>query len=537
MNLNHPLPLAYGIRHSKWRPNQYEAIKSISTSKKQQVVLDAPTGSGKSSCGIALAKELGNIRIVTKSRSLQDQYSNNTYQGEVLYGLGAYPCALIPGANASECVYSASMKDCPRAGSCEYLRAKTKMLESNKQVISYAYWFTAGWLQNEKYDSSIFFDEAHEIPQTTMSFLEKDFNRKWADWLRVRLPKLPDTDKQIILILTLRNWLRGVLFTLEERYEIMAKEGVGKEPTDKVLKLLMVLGNEISELKRIEEQLTLRPEEMFVIVRDDHDFSISPLSARMFRGFLNKHFYEKAGFASATIGDPAVFMGGIGYRKDEWDYVGIPSQFTPESMPVYVPPGSPKIGYASSNEALQKQAEIIHKIISDAPESWSGFIHTASKAQTESLMNRLIAIGGNLPGRVWQPTPGSSSGKIQEWEMQKLKTPNTIALSWDFWTGLDAGDEEINIIAKVPFGTLDVLGNARMNHDKLFYNWEAACKVEQAAGRHRRGEPAHYEVQGQPTRRICAVVDANLYRVYNQFSPLFRKRIEAVRGLDVQISR
>lgn len=74
-------------------------------SSKDYVVVSAPTGSGKSANGIALAKELGNIRIVTKTRSLQDQYGSDSYRGNVLYGLSAYSCALVPGFTAKECVF------------------------------------------------------------------------------------------------------------------------------------------------------------------------------------------------------------------------------------------------------------------------------------------------------------------------------------------------------------------------------------------------------------------------------------------------
>lgn len=529
-----PLPMEYGLRLQKWRNHQYEAIRGIADSPKKYVVIEGKTGTGKTAVGIALAKEFGCIRVVTKTRSLQDQYASNTYRGKPLYGLAAYPCALIPGFTATECVFPGNMPDCPRAGSCGYLRAKQAMLESNKQVISYAYWFTAGWLTKDEFFSDIYFDEAHEIPAFTMNFLEKRIDRKWGRYVKRRLPKLPDTENQMLLRTVVKRWMAATAVEMAEEAKYIKEHEF--ENKDEIKRGIM-LQNESDMLLVICDQLEHRPDEMMIIVHGDLDFTVAPLTARMFRSFLSQHKFEKAVFTSATIGNPSTFMGGIGFERDIYDYIDVPSNFTPKSMPVYIPPGTPRIGYKSSDADLQQQAVLIADIINQCPSDWSGMIHTASTAQSFALANRLSAMDSDLAKRIWVPDQGSSSSKIEAWQTQKMMRPDTIAISWDFWTGLDAPDDRINIVAKVPFGTLDVLGKARMEMDKKFYAWEAACKVEQAAGRNRRGEPDHYEEQGQPTRRVTAILDRNVYRVYNQFSSHFKERINCVKDKPVQVYR
>lgn len=530
-------PIDYGIRLAHWRPNQFEAIQGIRDSKKRFVVIEGKTGTGKTAVGMALAKD-NIIRVVTKTRSLQDQYSNSTYSGKVLYGLSAYPCALLPGFTATECVFPGDMNDCPRSGTCGYLQAKNKMITSNKQVISYAYWFTAGWLTKEEHFADLYFDEAHEIPAVTMNYLEKRFDRKWANYLKIRLPNFPHTEVQFALQMIAKKWLESSIFALKEEATYL-KDHAGSvdSGSNDLIKRMIKLQNEAGSMEAILYQLTHRPDEMMVIIHDDHDFTIAPLTARMFRGFLNSHKFNKATFTSATIGNPATFMGGIGFEKAVYDYIDVPSNFSAESMPVYVPPGSPRIGYNSSEQDLMQQAKIIVDIIQRCPSEWSGFVHTASISQAHAIANRMSALDPELASRVWVPGRESSSAKIESWQTRKMIYPNTIAVSWDFWTGLDAYDEEINIVAKVPFGTLDRLGKARMELDKTFYAWEAACKIEQAAGRNRRGTPDHYEVPGEPTRRVCAVVDSSIYRVYNQFSGLFKQRMECVKNQNVEIRR
>lgn len=527
-------PTSYGVQHDSWRPGQGEAVETILRSDKQLIALSAVTGSGKTGIVTALASELDTVRIATKARALQDQYASPVYGGKVLYGLAAYPCVLIPGLTAGECVHPAAMKDCSEYHRCPYIKAKNIMIESRKQVLSYAYWFTAGWLRGDSHPASLAFDEAHEIPGITMNHLSKDFDQQWAKRIRVRLPMFPRGARQAALQQVLKRWMKGVIEQLGEEIELLKEQ---RENGDgKLIRRMLALLSEQDELGRIFYQLQTRPKEMLVVINERDDFKVAPLSARMFSGFLSQHMYEKAVFASATIGDPNVFMRGIGFKKGDYDSIDIPSQFPPESMPVYVPPDSPKISFKSSDRELRKQSDIIAKIILDAPDDWSGFIHTASKRQSHAIKERLSS-HPSLARRVWVPEPGSSSEKIEAWEKRKKSVPNLLAISWDFWTGIDAPDEEINIIAKVPFGTLDTLGKARMDFDPSFYKWEAACRVEQASGRHRRGEPEHYEEPGQPTRRICVIVDKNIWKVYNQFSKLYKKRINCVRGQDAIVRR
>jgi hypothetical protein len=368
-----------------------------------------------------------------------------------------------------------------------------------------------------------------------MNYLEKKFDKKWASHVRVRLPKFT-SEIQVVLQITARKWIHGVIGTLREEVEYLVERAAESGDTDMIKRMIFLRG-EVETLGVILNQLASRPDEMMVILNDDNEFTIAPLTARMFRGFLESHGFEKAVFTSATIGNPGTFMGGIGFEKSAYHYLDVPSQFTPQSMPVYIPKGTPKIGFGSSEETLNRQATMIYDVLKQCPIEWSGFIHTASVKQSFSIANRLSAMDSELAKRIWVPSRESSSAKIESWRTQKMLRPNTIAVSWDFWTGLDAFDEEINIIAKIPFGTLDVLGKARMDKDKDFYAWEAACKVEQAAGRNRRGEPEHYEVEGEPTRRICIILDSNVYRVYNQFSSLFKERINCVKGQELVIRR
>ena len=405
----------------------------------------------------------------------------------------------------------------------------------DRQVISYAYWFTAGWLKQEKYWRSLYFDEAHEIPSLTMNYLEKRFDKKWASKVKVRMPRFV-SDIQVVLQITVKKWLENVIATMTEEVLYLSERASVSGDTDMIKRMIFLRG-EVEILGTILYQIASKPDEMMVIQNEHDDFTVAPLTSGMFRGFLERHGFEKAVFTSATIGNPGTFMGGIGFEKPSYHYLDVPSQFAPESMPVYIPKGTPKIGFKSSEEALDRQAKMIYDILLQCPTEWSGFIHTASVKQSFSIANRLSAMDSDLAKRLWVPSRESSSAKIESWRTQKMLRPSTIAVSWDFWTGLDAFDEEINIIAKIPFGTLDVLGKARMDKDKDFYAWEAACKVEQAAGRNRRGEPEHYEVEGEPTRRICVILDSNVYRVYNQFSSLFKQRISCVKGQELTIRR
>ena len=106
---------------------------------------------------------------------------------------------------------------------------------------------------------------------------------------------------------------------------------------------------------------------------------------------------------------------------------------------------------------------------------------------------------------------------LRHWQDHKKRVPNTLAIAFSFHMGLDGYDDQINIVAKIPFTTLDEFGMAELNYDPGIYRHKAALLTEQACGRIRRGEKHHYEERGEPMRKFVAIADNNYIGIQDEF--------------------
>jgi len=88
-------------------PGQKEALQEIDAhfqSGKKIVILEGPTGSGKSACAVALARKYGGY-MLTSQKLLQTQYENDFPELGVLRGRNAYLCSVTDGyADVAPCV-------------------------------------------------------------------------------------------------------------------------------------------------------------------------------------------------------------------------------------------------------------------------------------------------------------------------------------------------------------------------------------------------------------------------------------------------
>lgn len=128
-----------------------------------------------------------------------------------------------------------------------------------------------------------------------------------------------------------------------------------------------------------------------------------------------------------------------------------------------------------------------------------------------------------MQDRVWvTPEKGGTDVKIKEWDKRLKKVKNTICISWAFHEGIDRPNLHINIVAKIPFATLDEIGKVKKDYDPRFYRWQAAITAMQATGRNRRGEPEHYEEPGQERRKLVAVTDGSVWGLSKFYSDHFK---------------
>lgn len=530
-----PSPKTFGFPHDDWRPHQWEAIQRIKNSDKQIILLDAPTGSGKSLISAMLGIDGKSVRVVTKTKSLQTQYGNS-YGFESLYGMDNYPCALTPFVMAGDCAYSENMMKCPMIGMCEYVEQRNKTKASARQVLNYAYYISAKWAKQEWVDY-VFMDEGHSIRDIVMEHCAVTYKREWVERRYGVTWEVEGVIPPPMKLRKIKVFLNQVYTKVANDLSDLKRE---KEETEEVPKLhrlakrIKSVTSRLDSLTLIINLMTNSPHMMYYSI-DKDEIKLSPLTAK---GFFNRIMprpnrllddgnilESKLIIASATIGNPKVFAESLGIQPDEYEVIIIPSVRRKFEMPVYVPKSAPKINYHSNDVAKANWIKSMTDLINKCPSDWNGIIHTASGKQTEFITQELKKA---LPERyVTELTGEGTDGKVET--LKQLEAHNgVIVVSHSIHEGVDAYKWNINIIAKVPYASLTDIIKARLNFDEVAYTADAATLVQQASGRIRRGRDEHYEQLGQPMRKMVAIVDKNVWRLKPYFSDYFKELLTEI---------
>ena len=162
--------------HKSFRTYQKETILEIQQcldGDYENVVLESPTGSGKSAIAICLGLHYKSTFLLTSQKILQDQYIKDYSSDKVcvLKGRNNYPCNLFQGMTCEDS-YCAT-KQCPIKPMCLYEIAKQKAISSHVALMNYKYFlcitnYTGAFSERKV----LICDEAHSLDDECMSFVE-----------------------------------------------------------------------------------------------------------------------------------------------------------------------------------------------------------------------------------------------------------------------------------------------------------------------------------------------------------------------------
>jgi len=202
-----------------WRKYQKEKIEEILdhiSNNKKIIVLNAPTGAGKSLYNISVGSILNSVDektnafVLTSTKMLQNQYSNEFPEVKVIKGRANYPCKSwewlynlrkkedekkgistpkYEPKTCEDCYKVAKNTKCNFEGVCDYKVAKKEALESTFACMNMAYFILA--VPNEEVGfenrTLCIIDEAHNIEDTLMNHYTIEITKKRVENLRAGL--------------------------------------------------------------------------------------------------------------------------------------------------------------------------------------------------------------------------------------------------------------------------------------------------------------------------------------------------------------
>jgi len=508
----------------EWRRGQKETImeivKTYFEKKYHTIIIDAPTGSGKSIISICAAWILNkhNKRgyILASDISLQEQYETDLYKQNIhwgsIKGLANYTCIdndekVILGTCKLQRKHPKSL---PCYSGCHYYSARDLAVQTPTSILNYAYWLTVMNSTCDRTFESLFVkrdftfcDEAHKIldivqnmysPRLNNSDLDKfeklivffkNHNIDNLDKIFTELKhfynKIKDENNQDNLL----ELLKKVIISLEqfkEPNELLLRKSSKehKHNLPKDWKLALWNSEWLTEFKErlinyviIIEKTTTRN---LIKNPSGNDIIFNCLE----ENYLMHHYFHKhTGFRillSATFSEPTEYLKSIALNGAK--YIKMENTFDYTKSPIHFY-NKNRLSFKNINANIPWINETINEIIENHAGE-SGLIHSASydlamkiyTGLTPKNQKRVLIYSGTEEKRNY----------IEELKRSKDK----ILIGPSLLEGLDMKDDfsRFQIFAKIPYPSLaDAFIKIKSELNPDWYKWKTVQLVLQGTGR------------------------------------------------------
>lgn len=511
-------------------PGQMEAISesvvSILEGEIKHIIIEAPTGIGKSAIAVTIHRLMSALRqqrfrttVITSTKGLQDQYKSQFQEIDNLMGKTNYTCPHGVGPYSSTDCRLKIKASCKPEKECPYFMARNVWMNiSNLRLTNHSFQIEACpqiCMESENVSDLIVIDECHEaemniINHSILKLSIADFNNA----IMLRLFK--DLKHQIALCVQALEGEVGSVFVSTSQQRVLLSElkemakSAAKELIEKSLNLnenknMIAFYNDlINDLYGIQDRAelfcsTINGTWLRSKCEDGKFVEIKPVFASQVADY---GLFRKATYfihMSSTICGLESYKKSLGIENEKTHYIKIDNPIPLKNRQVKVYPNHKVSGGFSDHRGLAADIDLIcehHK-------NDSGIIHTVSF----DLANKII----NNSKYKSRMLVSNDRREI----IRHLTTKDGIILSPSLEKGFDAKDDlsRFQILPKVPYAYLGdplVSYNSKKRGD--WYAREAILRIVQACGRSVRG-PADYA--------DTYILDMNFLRLYNDNKELF----------------
>ena len=553
----------------KFREGQREVIEAICNHYLQDqegtIILDAPTGSGKSLIAMWSAhvlKELGNRGyLVTSDLMLQDQYEEDFRKFKLNW-------PSIRGVDNYECDVNGltfSLADCKMKGigyeaaeklscwnTCGYLQARRRAKELPVALFNYSYYLIQrNYVEDKMIDQGrevpftqrdfVFFDEAHKVDNIVQShfsprletstpkifrevnrFVQKHaINAAWVSENRIAdiVDRLMREDDHQELMRHIGEF-RGIAVIYRRVQKAALLQSKMRFKSGSVPREWQTFFGRMDRLKDIwckfddyHDIIKELGTEAIVINRKENETQFLCLEEAM---MIDKFLQKKSGFKvfmSATLGDIRSFAKHT--KMGDAKVIRMGNNFSYEKSPV-VFINRHKLSFREREQNLPHVVKTLDKIL-DKHKGQSGIIHAGSY----DFMNYINSNSKHRYSFITYDVAKERSGAIDLFN----KTEGKILLGPSLLEGLDLKDEKsrFQIFFKVPYPSLgDPLVKAKMKSFPDWYDWKTGIAVQQGAGR---------SIRSKDDWAVTYILDACFRSLINKkglFPPSFEERLKTI---------
>ncbi len=482
------------------RLGQLEIIQDINDAIKKgykYIILEAGTGTGKSAIATTLAKMYESAYILTMTKQLQSQYSDE-FSFPLVKGRGNFACLhenlestcdmgackTAPTSSKFFCPYGVAKNPSLDAelafedsfggtvfyqspNHCHYWNQKANAVNSPITLMNYDYAIVElNYVKHFGTRSLLILDEAHNIENKLMSTMEVTlYNRTLERDISKTMSKSILDDGE------LEDWIMEVDAIREAYDEIDLKE-LSKNKSERIKSTIL-------RLKTLKKNLEKEPKN-WVIDTDETSVVFKPLRVHHYAKNNLLKYGDVVIFMSATILSHKMFSKWLGLNPNEVYHIKVDSPFSKEKRPIILNLAGKMSANRIKNTA-PKTIPILQEILKKH-EGDKGLIHTHSYKCQQYITNNLYN------SRLVSHTSKNREQVLNFFE----KDDNPLVLvSPSMSEGVDLPYDKcrFQVIYKIPFPYLgDKQVNMRMKRDKKWYAYKTVMTLMQAYGRGMRAE-------------------------------------------------
>lgn len=481
------------------RPGTEEAIKQIEKafdSGKRFVMVDAPTGSGKSGLAVAFARKY-KTSIWTPTKFLQEQYANTPeFVFEyVVKGKSNYRCGLpgqdnvsvdeaiccsskvtdenrgivpFPLPDSKDKLAKALKSQCAEKGMCPYYSKIYQIGKLPGATLNYDLGLRIKKQPDKNYfgidmGDAVVLDEAHQLINKANSIFGYQLTNTGAMKLFGAEGKRGKNEAPIV-------WFNRLLTIVKER--------VANETEPKKVARFNAFDQRLSSLMEFD----IEDEKRFYIEDRKNEVEVKPLDLRYFKSKLFYPF-KKILMLSATF--PANFRQVLGIKDEEVEVVKIKSSFKPSNRRAIFASNLENMNARTILTPDSDQIRMMEYVLA-AHKYDKGIVHCGSY----KFFDQLKSIMKNNKRFIWVD---QTKDKEEMFYLHQKSKKATILVSPAMLEGVDLKDDlaRFGILLKVPYPPLDEY-TKRMS--KIFPQWYenlTVTNIVQAYGRQVRNENDH----------------------------------------------
>jgi len=491
-----------GFPFKLWREYQLEVAETILNSTKRVIVLQAPTGIGKSAI-VQIPQRITNHRqvILTRTKQLQSQYETDGVLS--LYGRENYICNRFPVLTAAQGICHLGQQCHLRYAGCDYYDQKRLAVASTNAVLNYSYFFREangpGQFSNLTWAIC---DEGHSVPNELAASYRILLKISAARRAGLRPPKSDASIEEWI------QWANKIYGRVK---------GLANRATAQNAKDIEALFRAVSGLDRIADP------DNWVSEGNKWWADFRPIWVdSLARTALWPHASRWL-FTSATIDAPYV-MSQLGMSMDEVLSISVPSIFPVSARPLLICPEY-SINHNSGDKEWNALVGAIDRVMSRFP-GRRGLIHTGNYRLAQIIKER-----SNQSMRMIVHATEDRANKLSLFKSDFGQ--GKVLVSPSMTEGVDLPYDlcAFQVIAKLPWpDQTNKLWVARMDSDPVrmesAYISETISSITQAYGRGTRAED---------DKSTTVILDRSFNRLWNkhraQFPGFFKEAVQIISNI------